>query len=63
MKNQNGLRKLYRQLLQFGLDPNEWIIQPVSHRLYEITKIDDPEFRFLGRLKDSNWATIWLASV
>lgn len=58
---------LKRQLLQFGLDPREWDLEPLQPELWNIRHNDDPEFRFVGRSRENGdrcaWATIQLVSL
>lgn len=57
------LLSLYKQLLQFGLNPNEWVIESNQDEILDIYNIEDPEFRFQGHIEKSHWKQIWLASV
>lgn len=57
------LLSLYNQLLQYGLNPNEWVIETHQEEVLEIYNIEDPEFRFQGQIENSHWKQIWLASI
>lgn len=58
---------LKRQLLQFGLDPREWTLEPLDPESWNIRHSDDPEFRFVGKSHGTDlgarWTTISLASL
>ena len=58
---------LKRQLLQFGLNPGEWDLEPIQPELWSIRHNDDPEFRFVGKSHDTDlgarWTQISLASL
>ncbi|MFN8791115.1 MAG: hypothetical protein ACK5Y2_06635 [Bdellovibrionales bacterium] len=60
---QTHLTQLYQQLLQFGLNPHDWVILPHSGPIYEIQKIDDPDFSFLGRIQNFRWSQVWLKNL
>ncbi len=56
-------KKLYSQLCEFGLDSKEWLIRPISDRLYVIRHHQDPQYQFLGQVIHQRWADIWLVSI
>ncbi len=59
----NQYNSMLNQLLQYGLNPQEWQIHPVKNELFEIRKVDDPQFCFKGILKNTIWKKIWLVSI
>lgn len=59
----NLLKKLYSQLCDYGLNSQEWVIQPVSESRCVIYHFEDPSFQFIGQIQQQAWKQIWLASL
>ena len=54
------LQQLYNELLLFGLNPNEWVIEPSQNQTLELYNIEDPDFRMKGAVQNASWEKIWL---
>ncbi len=56
---------LNQNLQQFGLCPTDWTLKKESAQKYLITHKDDPDFFFIGKIKDEtqNWDFIQLGFI
>ena len=50
---------LQSQLINFGLNPNEWLLERIQNMNFKIRNRDDQGFVFLGRLSMENQTYQW----
>lgn len=65
MKNKHT-NQLLQMLVQFGLDPAEWLIDNSVQGFFDtllLTHKQDPEFRLLGHLGPKGWKNLQLLSI
>jgi hypothetical protein len=54
----NEVRKSLRSLREFGLNPDEWVIEDIKNQQFELFHIEDPSFKLKGEFDNSGWK--WL---
>jgi hypothetical protein len=53
------LLQLQMNLSQYGLNPQDWILKPLSQMTYLIAHKEDPGFKFCGQWKHLKQKAAW----
>lgn len=62
------LLKLNKDLREFGLNPDEWILVPKNECKYGVISVSDSKFRFIGETTSTKegfpkWVTLTVESL
>ena len=52
-------KSLLSQLKQFGLNPSNWSLKPVSKSLILIDSLDEDGFQFIGSIHKKKGQIVW----
>lgn len=71
LQNTYGIRNndtnltLSSQLAEFGLCPDDWLIEKEGNQKFKIKNIESPDFYFIGELseKKMKWQKLTLAAI
>lgn len=55
--------KAQSQLIEFGLNPFDWMLTPLSSSKFLIHNLDDSDFCFMGEYNKGSWANLEVYSL